>query len=59
MFLEEINKPVNHKKYLLSNLNNLIIEIDYFDQKGIIKRKNRIPLRYIFNPKNNNNRTIL
>lgn len=59
MFLEEINKPVNNKKYLLNNLNNLIIEIDYFDPKGIIKRKNRIPLRYILNSKNNNNRNIV
>ena len=59
MFLEEINKPVNHKKNLLNNLNNLIIEIDYFDQKGIIKRKNRIPLQYILNSKNNNDRTIV
>ena len=59
MFLEEINKPVNHKKNLLNNLNNLIIEIDYFDKKGIIKRKNRIPLQYILNSKNNNNRTIV
>ena len=59
MFLEEINKPVNHKKNLLNDLNNLIIEIDYFDQKGIIKRKNRIPLQYILNSKNNNNRTIV
>ena len=59
MFLEEINKPVNHKKNLLNNLNNLIIEIDYFDKRGIIKRKNRIPLQYILNSKNNNNRTIV
>ena len=59
MFLEEINKPVNHKKNLLNNLNNLIIEIDYFDQKGVIKRKNRIPLQYILNSKNNNHRTIV
>ena len=59
MFLEEINKPTNQNKNLLNNLNNLIIEIGYFDQKGIIKRKNRIPLRYILNSKNNNNRNIV
>ena len=59
MSLEEINKHTNNKKQLLNNLNDFIIQIDYFDQKGIIKRKNRIPLRYIFNSKNNNNQTIV
>ena len=51
MSLEVINKPVNNKEYLLNNLNDFIIQIDYFDQKGIRKRKNKIPLKYIFNPK--------
>ena len=49
MSLEEINKPVNNQEYLLNNLNDFIIQIDYFDQKGIRKRKNKIPLKYIFN----------
>ena len=49
MYLEEINKPLNNQEYLLNNLNDFIIEIDYFDQKGIRKRKNKIPLKYIFN----------
>ena len=49
MSLEEINKTVNNQEYLLNNLNDFIIQIDYFDQKGIIKRKNKIPLKYIFN----------
>ena len=49
MPLEEINKPGNNKKYLLNNLNDFIIQIDYFDEKGIRKRKNKIPLKYIFN----------
>ena len=48
MSLEEINKPVNNQEYLLNNLNDFIIQIDYFDQKGIRKRKNKIPLKYIF-----------
>ena len=35
----------------INNLNDFIIQIDYFDQKGIKKRKNRIPLKYILNNK--------
>ncbi len=49
MSLEKINNNTNDKKQFLNNLNDFIIEIDYFDQKGIKKRKNRIPLKYIFN----------
>ena len=51
MYLEKINKHTNSNKQLLNNLNDFIIQIDYFDQKGIKKRKNRIPLKYILNPK--------
>ena len=51
MSLENINKNINDKKQFLNNLNDFIIEIDYFDKKGIRKRKNRIPLKYIFNHK--------
>ena len=49
MSLEKINKHTNSKKQFLNNLNDFIIQIDYFDQKGIKKRKNRIPLKYILN----------
>ena len=48
---EKINRSVNNKKYLFNNLNDFIIKIDYFDQKGIRKRKNRLPLYYILNSK--------
>ena len=51
MTLEKIKTSVNNKKYLVNNLNDFIIQIDYFDQKGNKKRKNRIPLKYIFNSK--------
>ena len=51
MYLEEINQNTNNKKKLLNNLNDFIIQIDYFDQKGIRKRKQRIPLKYIVNSK--------
>ena len=51
MNLEEINKFTKNKKILLNNLNDFIIQIDYYDQKGIKKRKNKIPLKYILNSK--------
>ena len=51
MYLEEINQNTNKKIKLLNNLNDFIIQIDYFDQKGIKKRKHKIPLKYIVNSK--------
>ena len=51
MHLEETNQITNNKKILLNNLNDFIIQIDYYDQKGIKKRKNKIPLKYILNSK--------
>jgi len=54
MYLEETNKITNNKKILLNNLNDFIIQIDYYDQKGIKKRKNKIPLKYILNSKSIN-----
>ena len=51
MYLKEINKYTKNKKQLLNNLNDFIIQIDYFDQKGIKKRKHRIPLKYVVNSK--------
>tara|TARA_B100000035_G_scaffold274695_1_gene251262 strand:- start:42 stop:221 length:180 start_codon:yes stop_codon:yes gene_type:complete len=51
MYLEETNKVTKNKKILLNNLNDFIIQIDYYDQKGIKKRKNKIPLKYILNSK--------
>ena len=54
MYLEESNKVKDNKKILLNNLNDFIIQIDYYDQKGIKKRKNKIPLKYILNSKSIN-----
>ena len=51
MYVEETNKFTNNEKILLNNLNDFIIQIDYYDQKGIKKRKNKIPLKYILNTK--------
>ena len=59
MSLEEINKYTNSNKQLLNNLNDFIIQIDYFDQKGIKKRKNKIPLKYILNSKLINSQTAI
>ena len=59
MSLKEINKHTNTKKRLFNNLNDFIIQIDYFDQKGIKKRKNRIPLKYILNSKFINSQTAI
>ena len=59
MSLKEINKNTSNNKQLLNNLNDFIIQIDYFDQKGIKKRKNRIPLKYILNSKVINSQTAI
>ena len=59
MYLEETNKISNNKKILLNNLNDFIIQIDYYDQKGIKKRKNKIPLKYILNTKFINSRIAI
>ena len=59
MSLEQIKKSAKNQEYLLNNLNDYIIQIDYFDQKGIRKRKNKIPLKYIFNPKLTNTNILI
>ncbi len=59
MSLAKINENTNKEKLLLNNLNDFIIQIDYFDQKGIKKRKNKIPLKYIFNSKFINNKAVI
>ena len=59
MYLEKINKQTNSNKQLLNNLNDFIIQIDYFDQKGIKKRKNKVPLKYILDSKFINSQTAI
>ena len=59
MSLEQMNKYPKSNKQLLNNLNDFIIQIDYFDQKGIKKRKNKIPLKYILNSKFINSQTAI
>ena len=59
MSLEDLNKYTKSNKQLFNNLNDFIIQIDYFDQKGIKKRKNKIPLKYILKPKFINSQTAI
>ena len=59
MSLEKMNKHINNDKKFLNNLNDFIIQIDYFDQKGFKKRKNKIPLKYILNHKSINSQTAI
>ena len=59
MSLKEINKNTSNNKQLLNDLNNFILQIDYFDQKGIKKRKNRVPIKYILNSKFINSQTTI
>ena len=59
MTIENINISTNNHKFMLNNLNDFIIQIDYFDQKGIKKRKNKIPLKYILNSKLINSQTAI
>ena len=43
----ENSKAIN----VFSNLSDYFIQIDYYDNKGIKKIKNNIPLKYILNKK--------
>ena len=57
MNLENINTSTNNQKNIFNNLNDFFIQIDYFDQKGIKKRKNKVPLKYILNSKTLNTKS--
>ena len=51
MLTEKINNPkTNISKQKLEHLNEYIIKIDYFDQKGTKNLENNIPLTCILNP---------
>ena len=50
MLLKEIKvSKTNTSQHVLNNLDEYIIKIDYFDQKGFKDFENNIPLNYIFN----------
>ena len=58
MLLSNINIfKFSKKNDLLKNINDYIIEIDYFDKKGTKKYNNNIPLKYVFNQKKLNKLT--
>ena len=51
MLLKEIKvSKTNNSKHILNNLDEFIIKIDYFDQKGTKDFENKVPLIHIFNP---------
>ena len=39
----------NQEKFLFNNINDYVIRIDYYDDKGSKKKKYNIPLKYILN----------
>ena len=50
MLLKEIKvSKTNTSQHVLNNLDEYIIKIDYFDQKGLKDFENNIPLNHIFN----------
>ena len=52
MYFNNINNLKSLRKVsLLNNINNYIIQIDYFDKTGTKKYNNNVPLKYVFNQK--------
>lgn len=50
MLFKEIKvSKTNTSQHVLNNLDEYIIKIDYFDQKGFKDFENNIPLNHIFN----------
>ena len=48
MNLDNMNNiKSTQKNYLFNNINDFSIQIDYFDEKGTKKHKNKIPLKYM------------
>jgi len=39
----------NQEKFLFNNINDYVIKIDYYDDKGSKKKKYNVPLKYILN----------
>jgi len=52
MNLDNINKTISSKKMNnLNNINDYLIQIDYFDKNGTKKYNNYITLKYVFDQK--------
>ena len=55
MNLDNINNiKLSPKNYLFNNINIFSIQIDYFDEKGTKKHKNKVPLICMLKTKNLN-----
>jgi hypothetical protein len=39
----------NQEKIVFNNINDYVIKIDYYDDKGSKKKKYNVPLKYILN----------
>ena len=49
MLSKKINvSKTNLSQHMLNNLNEYVIKIDYFDQKGAKNFEDNIPLKYIY-----------
>ena len=48
--LKKLNLQNNNQKNILfNNINDYVIKIDYYDDKGSKKKKYNVPLKYILN----------
>ena len=48
--LKKLNlQDKNQEKILFNNINDYVIKIDYYDDKGSKKKKYNVPLKYILN----------
>jgi hypothetical protein len=48
--LKKLNLQNNNQaKILFNNINDYVIKIDYYDDKGSKKKKYNVPLKYILN----------
>ena len=47
--LKKLNSQDYNKNFLLNNINDYVIRIDYYDDNGSKKKKYNVPLKYILN----------
>ena len=51
--LKKLTSQDYNKNILLNNINDYVIRIDYYDDNGSKRKKYNVPLKYVFNNKNN------
>jgi len=51
--LKKFTSQDYNKNTLLNNINDYVIRIDYYDDNGSKRKKYNVPLKYVFNNKNN------